>query len=54
MINTDGTGLEQITFSAGFTAFPMFSHDGKRLIFISDRGAKQRGEFNVFLADWVE
>jgi Tol biopolymer transport system component len=53
LINDDGTGLEQITFSGSFNSFPMFSPDGKRLVWISDRHAKERGEFNVFLADWV-
>ena len=25
----------------------------KRLVFISNRNAKQPGEFNIFMADWV-
>ena len=29
------------------------SPDGKRLVWVSDRNAKEPGEFNVFLADWV-
>ena len=32
----------------------MFSPDGKHLVFASNRGAKVRGETNVFVADWVE
>jgi Tol biopolymer transport system component len=36
-----------------FNSFPMFSPDGKRLVWVSDRNAKEPGEFNVFLADWV-
>ena len=52
MINVDGTGLEQITNFAGFTAFPAFSPDGKKLVFCSDRDAKERYEFNIFTADW--
>ena len=52
MINVDGTGLEQITNFGGFTSFPEFSPDGKRLVFVSDHNAKQRYEFNVFVADW--
>lgn len=52
LINDDGTGLEQITFSGSFNSFPMFSPDGKKLVWVSDRNAP-RGEFNVFLADWV-
>lgn len=54
VINTDGTGLEQITFNDSFDGFPMFSPDGKRLVFASNRNQKERGETNVFIADWVE
>lgn len=53
MIGDDGAGLERLTFEGHFNSFPMFSPDGKRLVWISDRHAKQPGEFNVFLADWV-
>lgn len=52
MINPDGTGLEQVTNFGGFTSFPEFSPDGKRLVFASDWQAKQRYEFNIFVADW--
>jgi len=34
-------------------AFPCFPRTAKRLVWVSDRNAKQPGEFNVFLADWV-
>jgi len=50
----DGSGVEQVTFGGVFNAFPMFSRDGKRVVFVSDRNAKSRYEFNIFLADWVE
>lgn len=53
-LNADGTGLEQVTFGGHFNAFPMFSKDGKHLVFVSDRNAKGRYEFNVFVADWVK
>lgn len=52
MIRDDGTELEQITFYDGFDSFPMFTRDGKTLIFSSNRFGKERGETNVFLADW--
>ena len=52
-INTDGTGLEQITFNPTFDGFPMFSPDGKKLVFCSNRHNARPGETNVFLADWV-
>ena len=53
LVNDDGTGLEQITVEGRFNSFPMFSPDGKLLVWVSDRKAKEQGEYNVFLADWV-
>ena len=51
-INTDGTSLERITYFNGFDGFPMFSRDGRYLVFASNRNQKQRGETNIFLAEW--
>jgi Tol biopolymer transport system component len=31
----------------------MVSHDGKKLVFASNRNGKVRGETNIFIADWV-
>jgi Tol biopolymer transport system component len=53
LIGDDGTGLERLTFEGHFNSFPMFSPDGTRLVWVSDRNAKEPGEFNIFLADWV-
>jgi TolB protein len=53
LVGDDGTGLERLTTDGHFNSFPMFSPDGKRLVWVSDRYAKEPGEFNVFLADWV-
>jgi Tol biopolymer transport system component len=53
LVGDDGTGLERLTWEGHFNSFPMFSPDGKRLVWVSDRGAQAPGEFNVFLADWV-
>ncbi len=53
-INVDGSGLERITDNETFDGFPMFSPDGKKLVFASNRNAKNRGDTNVFIADWVE
>ena len=32
----------------------MFSHDGKQLVWASNRNQKEVGETNLFIADWVE
>ncbi len=53
LIGDDGAGIERITFDGQFNSFPMFSPDGRSLVWVSDRLAKTPGEFNVFLADWV-
>ncbi len=53
LVGDDGKGLERLTFEGHFNSFPMFSPDGKRLVWVSDRHAKVPGEFNVFIADWV-
>lgn len=48
-----GGPLTQITTEPSFDGFPMFSHDGKRLVFASNRDHQKEGETNVFIADWV-
>jgi hypothetical protein len=45
-IDLDGAGLERVTTHADFDAFPMFSPDGRRLVWASNR--------HLFIADWVE
>ena len=53
LINPDGSGLERVTYSEGFDGFPMFSVDGKKLVWASNRNAKAPHETNVFIGDWV-
>ena len=52
LINVDGTGLERVTYNDTFDGFPMFSPDGKQLVFASNRNDAKPGETNVFIADW--
>jgi TolB protein len=49
-----GAPPEPITRDAEFDGFPMFDRSGKYLVFASNRGAKQRGETNLFLAEWKD
>ena len=52
-MRSDGSSdVRQITDFGGFTSFAEFSPDGSRLVFASDRDAKSRYEFNIFVADW--
>jgi Tol biopolymer transport system component len=52
-INVDGTGLERVTYGTRFDSLPMFSRDGKKLLFASTRNTKEPREFNIFIADWI-
>jgi Tol biopolymer transport system component len=53
-VNAVGTNLEQITTNSDFDAFPMFSPDGRQLVWASNRNGKVQGETNIFIADWIE
>jgi Tol biopolymer transport system component len=54
LIDIDSGDIERVTHYEGFDGFPMFSHDGRKLVFASNRFGKARGETNVFIADWVQ
>ena len=52
-INLDGSKLEKISRDKGFDAFPMFSYDGKKIIFSSNRNNGGTRDTNLFIADWI-
>ncbi len=54
LINIDGTGLERITYNTVFDSFPMFSPDGRKLVWASNRNPQKPHETDIFIADWVE
>ena len=54
MIDIDGKNLEQITYDTMFDAFPVFSNDGKKLVFSSNRNNGGTRATNLFISDWVE
>lgn len=54
LINIDGTHLERVTYNDTFDSFPMFSHDGKKLAFASNRNPQKPRATDIFIADWAE
>lgn len=56
MYLTDETGknIEKISRDKGFDAFPMFSPDGKKVVFSSNRNNGGTRDTNIFIADWIE
>jgi TolB protein len=54
LVPVEGGDPVPVTRDTQFDGFPMFSPDGKWLVFASNRGAKVRGETNLFLARWKD
>ena len=59
LIDDRGIGLERVTQFTNdahddFDGFPMFSPDGKRILWCSNRNNARPHETNVFIADWVD
>ena len=54
MIDVDGKNLERITHGETFDAFPVFSNDGKNLIFSSNRNNGGGRDTNLFIAEWQD
>jgi Tol biopolymer transport system component len=53
-MNADGSNIEKISRDKGFDAFPMFSPNGKKIIFSSNRNNGGTRDTNLFIADWVQ
>jgi Tol biopolymer transport system component len=54
MIDIDGKNLKRITHSDTFDAFPVFSNDGKKLVFSSNRNNGGNRDTNLFIAEWID
>jgi len=54
LMNADGTGLERLTYNDVFDSFPMFSPDGGKLAFASNRNPDKPRATDIFIADWTE
>ncbi len=54
LLNEVGKEMEKISRDKGFDAFPMFSPDGKKIVFCSNRNNGGTRDTNIFIADWVE
>lgn len=54
IVNEDGSGLDQVTSGGHFNSYPMFSHNGQKLVWASSRGASNPRGLNIFIADWVD
>jgi TolB protein len=54
LINADGSGLERLTTNSVFDSFPMFSPDGRKLAFASNRNKENPRATDIYIADWVE
>jgi Tol biopolymer transport system component len=54
LMDLAGNNIEKISRDKGFDAFPMFSPDGKRIMFSSNRNNGGTRDTNLFVADWVD
>ena len=52
LVPVQGGEPSAVTRDPSFDGFPMFSPDGRWLVFASNRNGRQRGETNLFLAEW--
>jgi Tol biopolymer transport system component len=54
-MNLDGSNLERVTYHGGADLMPMFSYDGRQLVWISTRNSasQETAVDTVFIADWL-
>ena len=53
-INPNGRGERAVTGEPGHYSWPMFSPDGNKLVFGSNRNAAKPRATDIFIADWSE
>lgn len=53
-IDSNGNNLTKISNDKSFDAFPMFSYDGKKIVFSSNRNNGGTRDTNLFIADWID
>lgn len=54
IMNDDGSNLKRLTYNTVFDSFPMFSPDGKKLAWGSNRNPSKPRATDIFIADWIE
>ncbi|MFQ6610500.1 MAG: hypothetical protein ACE5D7_06845 [Fidelibacterota bacterium] len=54
LINVDGTGLTRVTYNDTFDSFPMFTQDGRKLVFASNRDADNPRATHIYIADFSD
>ncbi|KYP14724.1 hypothetical protein [Flavihumibacter sp. CACIAM 22H1] len=53
-LDENGKNQVKISRDKGFDAFAMFSYDGKKIVFCSNRNNGGTRDTNIFVADWVD
>jgi Tol biopolymer transport system component len=54
MINIASGVQTRLTYNDTFDSFPVFSKDGKKIVFSSNRDAENPRNTNIYIADIVE
>ena len=54
MIDINGENLKQITYDSVFDSFPVFSNDGTKIVFSSNRNNGGTRNTNLFIAVWLD